>query len=65
MAHYEEIIARVKFGDDRKQFERICISMLTHPNFNNDAFVLIDRWVRRGAADSGIDPFRPCVARLR
>jgi len=56
------IIARVKPGDDRKQFERICISMISHPNSNNDAFMLLDRWVRGGAADSGIDPFLPYVA---
>jgi len=30
--HYEEIIARVKPGNDRKQFERICIFMISHSN---------------------------------
>src|SRR3972149_10716751 len=44
--HYEEIIARVENGDDRKQFERMCISMISHPDFSDDTFVLLERWVR-------------------
>ena len=44
--HYEEIIARVKNGDDRNQFKRMCISMISHPDSNDDTFVLLERWVR-------------------
>lgn len=45
-ARYEEVIERVTAGGDRGQFERMCISMITHPNSNDDTFVLLDRWVR-------------------
>ncbi len=44
---YDEIIACVKNGDDRKQFERMCISMISHPDSNDDTlYVLLERWVR-------------------
>lgn len=45
-ARYDEVIERVKAGSDRGQFQRMCISMITHPNSNDDTFVLLDRWVR-------------------
>lgn len=45
-ARYEEIIARVRNGEDRSRFQRMCISMITHPNSNEDTFVLLERWVR-------------------
>ena len=44
--HYDEIIARVKNGHDRKQFERMCISMISHPDSNDDTSVLLERGVR-------------------
>ena len=45
-ARYDEVIARVKAGSDMGQFQRMCISMITHPNSNADTFVLLEKWVR-------------------
>lgn len=45
-ARYDEVLARVRAGADRGQFQRMCISMITHPNSNDDTFVLLERWVR-------------------
>lgn len=45
-ARYDEVIERVKAGADKGQFQRMCISMITHPNSNADTFVLLDKWVR-------------------
>ena len=45
-ARYSEVLARVQAGSDRGQFERMCVSMITHPNSNADTFVLLDQWVR-------------------
>jgi biotin synthase len=45
-ARYDEVIERVKAGGDRGAFERMCISMITHPRSNDDTFVLLERWTR-------------------
>jgi biotin synthase len=45
-ARYDEVIERVKAGSDRGQFERMCISMITHPESNADTYVLLEKWVR-------------------
>jgi lipoyl synthase len=45
-ARYDEVIERVKAGSDKGRFERMCISMITHPNSNDDSFVLLERWTR-------------------
>ncbi|MDA8109729.1 MAG: radical SAM protein, partial [Betaproteobacteria bacterium] len=45
-ARYDEVIERVKAGGDRGRFERMCISMITHPDSNDDTFVLLEKWVR-------------------
>jgi len=45
-ARYDEVIERVQAGFDRGQFQRMCISMITHPNSNEDTFVLLERWVK-------------------
>lgn len=45
-ARYDEVIARVKAGGDKGQFQRMCISMITHPRSNDDTFVLLERWVQ-------------------
>jgi biotin synthase len=45
-ARYDEVIERVKSGADRNQFERMCISMITHPESNADTYVLLEKWVR-------------------
>ncbi|MFZ5509262.1 MAG: radical SAM protein [Pseudomonadota bacterium] len=42
---YDEVIERVKQGGDRGQFERMCISMITHPESNGDTVTLLDKWV--------------------
>ncbi len=43
---YDEVIERVKAAEDRGQFQRMCISMITHPNSDADTFVLLEKWVR-------------------
>lgn len=45
-ARYDEVIERVKAGTDKGQFERMCISMITHPNSDVDTVVLLKRWVK-------------------
>ncbi len=45
-ARYEDVIARVRSGADGGQFQRMCISMITHPRSNDDTFTLLERWVR-------------------
>ena len=45
--HHEEIIARVKNSEGNKQYERMCISRISHPDSHDDIFVLLERWVRK------------------
>jgi len=45
-ARYDEVIERVKAGADKGQFQRMCISMITHPNSNADTFVLLEKWAK-------------------
>ena len=45
-ARYDDVIARVQAGADQGQFQRMCISMITHPNSNGDTFVLLEKWMR-------------------
>ena len=45
-ARYDEVIARVKAGEDRGRFQRMCISMITHPDSDVDTRVLLEKWVR-------------------
>ena len=45
-ARTDEVIERVRAGGDRGRFQRMCISMITHPRSNDDTFVLLDKWVR-------------------
>ena len=45
-ARYDEVIARVKAGGDHGQFQRMCISMITHPDSDADTYVLLEKWVR-------------------
>ena len=44
-ARYEEVIERVKAGSDKGRFQRMCISMITHPESDRDTFVLLQKWV--------------------
>ena len=41
---YDEVIERIKAGADRNAFQRMCISMITHPNSDEDTMVLLKRW---------------------
>jgi biotin synthase len=43
---YDEIIERARRDEDRGRFERMCISMITHPDSGRDALALLRRWVR-------------------
>lgn len=43
---YDEVIERVKANADKGQFERMCISMITHPNSDVDTLVLLRKWVK-------------------
>jgi biotin synthase len=45
-ARYDEVIERLLSGSDRGQFQRMCISMITHPESNADTYVLLEKWVR-------------------
>lgn len=45
-ARYDEVIERVRNSADKGQFQRMCISMITHPNSDEDTFVLLDKWVK-------------------
>ncbi len=45
-ARYDEIIERVRRDEDRGRFERMCISMITHPDSGRDTLALLRRWVR-------------------
>lgn len=44
-ARYDEIIERVKAGADRGRFQRMCISMITHPDAGAATDVLLAQWV--------------------
>jgi biotin synthase-related radical SAM superfamily protein len=43
---YDEVISRMRAGADQRRFERMCISMITHPNSDADTRILLDQWVR-------------------
>ena len=45
-ARYEDVIEKVKAGKDKAAFERMCISMITHPNSDDDTMVLLKKWVK-------------------
>lgn len=45
-ARYDEVIARVKAGEDKGRFQRMCISMITHPNSDADTRVLLEKWIK-------------------
>ena len=44
-ARYDEVIQRMKSASDQGRFQRMCISMITHPNSDADTMVLLKRWV--------------------
>lgn len=41
----KDIIQRVKNGADGAAFERMCISMISHPRANADTFHILEQWV--------------------
>lgn len=43
---YGEVIERVKAGGDQGQFQRMCISMITHPASDADTRELLRQWMR-------------------
>lgn len=45
-ARYDEVIGRVTAGEDRGRFQRMCISMITHPASDTATRVLLEKWVR-------------------
>ncbi|HUW98969.1 MAG TPA: radical SAM protein [Acidiferrobacter sp.] len=42
---YEEVIERMQGGSDQSQFQRMCISMITHPESDRDTMTLLKQWV--------------------
>ncbi len=43
---YDEVIERMRAGTDKAQFQRMCISMITHPESDRDTMTLLKRWVK-------------------
>jgi biotin synthase len=43
---YREVIERVQAGGDKGQFQRMCISMISHPDSNRDTLALLEQWVK-------------------
>ncbi|MEW5942386.1 MAG: radical SAM protein [Pseudomonadota bacterium] len=43
---YDEAIERIKASKDKGQFQRMCISMITHPDSNADTFTLLGKWMK-------------------
>ena len=41
---YDEVIERMRAGSDKGQFQRMCISMITHPESDQDTMTLLKRW---------------------
>ncbi|MBK1692901.1 radical SAM protein [Ectothiorhodospira mobilis] len=44
-ARYEDVIQRVRDGADGGRFQRMCISMITHPRSDADTLTLLRGWV--------------------
>ncbi|MDH5182687.1 MAG: radical SAM protein [Gammaproteobacteria bacterium] len=42
---YAELIEKIQQGADRGQFQRMCISMITHPKSDQDTLTLLQQWV--------------------
>ena len=42
---YREVMARVLAGGDKGRFQRMCISMISHPDSNRDTLALLAQWV--------------------
>lgn len=46
-ARYAEVLERMQSASDKGQFQRMCISMITHPNSDHDTMVLLKQWVEK------------------
>ncbi len=46
-ANFDDLITRVLHSEDSGQFQRMCISMITHPRSDDDTFVLLEKWCRQ------------------
>jgi len=44
---FDDVIDRVYAGEDEQQFERMCISMITHPNSDIDTVELLKKWMKK------------------
>lgn len=42
---HEEVIEHIRSGGDRGRFQRMCISMISHPDSNRDTLTLLKSWV--------------------
>lgn len=42
---FDEVIERVRAGGDKGRFQRMCISMISHPDSNHDTLALLEQWV--------------------
>ncbi|SEP83238.1 biotin synthase [Ectothiorhodospira magna] len=45
-ARYDDVIERICSGADQGRFQRMCISMITHPNSDKDTGILLEKWVK-------------------
>lgn len=43
---YDELIDKLQQGADRGQFQRMCISMITHPQSDQDTLILLEQWAK-------------------
>ncbi|MHB8249256.1 MAG: radical SAM protein [Acidithiobacillus sp.] len=41
----DEMLERIAQGSDKGQFQRMCISMITHPDSDHDTQVMLKRWM--------------------
>ncbi|MHB0887450.1 radical SAM protein [Acidithiobacillus sp.] len=41
----DEMLERIAQGSDKGQFQRMCISMITHPDSDHDTRVMLKRWM--------------------
>ncbi len=41
----DEMLERIVQGGDKGQFQRMCISMITHPDSDHDTQVMLKRWM--------------------
>ncbi|MBD3609476.1 MAG: radical SAM protein [Gammaproteobacteria bacterium] len=44
---YDELLQKIEQKADQGQFQRMCISMITHPSSDADTFTLLEKWTAR------------------